>query len=518
LRLYNIGVYLQDEWAVKPNLKITVGLRLDRTGNPECVDDCFTRFITPFASLQKGASIPYNQSIQTGLSHAFYNIESVVPQPRLGITWSPGWSKNTVIRGGVGLFSDQFPAFFAGSLFGNSPNVFTPTIRTGTVNTGGAGSAPAIAIATAQAFQSGFTGGATLAQLQARLAPVAFTPPGYFTIPSTLNDTKFLEWSFEVQHQFLTKNVFTVSYVGNHGYDVFLRNLKVNGNAANNFGGLPTTPPDPRFRIVTDLTNNGWSNYDGLTVSYRRAFGFGFQGQIGYTWSHALDTVSNGGLTLVFSGDSLTSQNDPFSPRRLNYSNADYDIRHNIVSDFLWEIPVKTSNKAVNAIVGGWSLSNKLYARTGTPFSVINSRIAGRLSPSVGGNVLASLLNPGVNTSCGHSAVDTPCFAASSFATTTSQTDFGNLPRNAFRAPGYVDLDTSVYKTIAIHERAKFIIGASAFNLMNHPNFGSPAANTAVGGLGLISSTVTAPTSPYGAFQGSAVSGRVLVLTGKFQF
>src|SRR5260370_23202607 len=238
--------------------------------------------------------------MQAGLSMRFYDSDPVIPQPRLGITWSPGWSKNTVIRGGVGLFSDQFPAFFSGSLFGNSPNVFTPTIRTGTVNTGGAGSAPAIAIATAQAFQSGFANGATLAQLQARLAPVAFTPPGYFSIPSTLNDVKFLEWSFEVQHQFLTKNVFTVSYVGNHGYDVFLRNLKVNGNAANNFGGLPTTAPDPRFRIVTDLTNNGWTNYDGLTVSYRRAFRYGFQGHIGYTYSHAWIFLSNGALTLCF--------------------------------------------------------------------------------------------------------------------------------------------------------------------------------------------------------------------------
>ncbi len=474
--------------------------------------------VSPFASLQKGATIPYNQSIQTGLSNAFNNIESVVPQPRLGITYNPNWSKNTVIRGGIGLFSDQFPAFFSASIFGNSPNVFTPTIRTGTVNTGGAGSAPAIAIATASAFQKGFASGATLAQLQAALAPVAFTPPGYFSVPSTLNNTKYLEWSFEIQHQFLTKNVFTVGYVGNHGYDVFVRNLKVNGNAASGFGGLPTTAPDPRFRIVTDLSNNGWSNYDGLTVSYRRAFGFGFQGQIGYTWSHALDTVSNGGLSLFYSGDSLTSQNNPFNLRSLNYSNADYDVRHSMVADFVWELPMKSSNQIVNGVLGGWALGGKIFARSGTPFSVINSRIAGTLGPAVGGNVLATLLDPNIQTSCGHANIDTPCFTTKQFATLATQTNFGNLPRNSFRAPGYTDVDTSLYKTIAIRERAKFILGASAFNVMNHPNFGSPAGNVAVGGLGLISTTVTAPTSPYGSFQGSAVSGRVLVVTGKFQF
>ena len=518
LRLYNIGAYMQDEWAVMPNLKIMAALRLDRTGNPYCQNHCFSRFVTPFEQLSHGSSIPYNQSIQNGLSEAFYNTEAVVPQPRVGVTYNPGWSKNTVIRGGVGIFADLFPSYLAGTLFSNAPNSFIPTVRTGTFALSGAGSAVAIANATGAAFQNGFRNGATLSQLQAALAPVTFTPPAFFSIPTTFDTNKFLEWSFEVQQQVAQKNIFTISYVGNHGYDLQNRNLKVNGNAANGFGGLPTTAPDPRFRIVTALTNAGWSNYDGLSVSYRRAFGFGFQGQVAYTWSHALDTISQGGLTLVFSGDSLTSQNDPFNVRRLNYSNADYDIRHNLVSDFVWDIPFKSSNKAMNYVIGGWTLANKMYIRSGTPFSVINSRIAGRLSPSVGGNVLAQLLNPNVQTVCGHSAVDTPCFSASSFATTTSQTSFGNLPRNAFRAPGYADLDTSLYKTIPFGERVKFLFGASAFNLLNHPNFASPAGNTAVGGLGLISSTVAAPTSPYGSFQGSAVSGRVLVLTGRFTF
>lgn len=62
------------------------------------------------------------------------------------------------------------------------------------------------------------------------------------------------------------------------------------------------------------------------------------------------------------------------------------------------------------------------------------------------------------------------------------------------------------------------MVGAQAFNLLNHPNFASPHGNLAVPGFGTISSTVSAPTSPYGSFQGSAVSGRVMVLTGRFQF
>jgi len=229
------------------------------------------------------------------------------------------------------------------------------------------------------------------------------------------------------------------------------------------------------------------------------------------------------GLTLVYSGDSLTNQINPFNLRSLNYSNSDYDIRHNFVGDFIWEIPFKSGNKLLSNILGGWSIGDKLITRTGTPFSVFNSRIAARLGGTafgVSGTILSDVVGP-VNTSCGHSAVDTPCFTTASFATTTGQRDFGNLPRNSFRAPGYFDMDTSVYKSFKLFERAKFTFGASFFNLLNHPNLAAPGQNVGLGGaggLGLITSTVVAPTSAYGAFQGSSVSGRVIVITGKFVF
>lgn len=521
LRLYNVGFYAQDEWAVRRDLKLTLALRIDRTGNPYCTDHCFARFVSPFETMQKGIDIPYNQSIQTGLANAFYNIEPVVVQPRLGIVYNPSWSKGTVIRGGIGLFPDLFPGTLASSIFGNSPNVFTPAVRTGVIDSGGAGSAPAIAIATGETFMTGFANGFTRAQMRQALAPVAFTEPGYTTIPNQLNNAKYLEWSFEIQQELGPKNVLTLSYVGNHGYDIFLRNLKVNAWAnpasyPNGFGGLPTAAPDPRFRVVTEISNNGWSNYNGLSASFRRAMGYGFQGQFSYTWSHALDTISNGGLTLFYSGDSFTNQFDPFNVRALNYSNADYDIRHNFTAEFSWEIPAKFQSKLMENVLGGWTVASKWYARTGTPFSVYNSRIPGRVSVAFGGNVLADLLDPHITTSCTN--VNVACFDTSQFAGTSSQLDYGNLPRNSFRAPGYFSTDATLYKTFKFAERARFTVGAAAYNLLNHANFASPGQDVATSGLGLITSTVAPPTSPYGSFQGSAVSGRVMVITGRFAF
>ena len=77
---------------------------------------------------------------------------------------------------------------------------------------------------------------------------------------------------------------------------------------------------------------------------------------------------------------------------------------------------------------------------------------------------------------------------------------------------------TSLYKKFALGERMHIRIGVSAYNLPNHPNFAAPGHDIARPGFGLITGTVTPPTSAHGAFQGSAVSGRVMVLTGKFVF
>ena len=123
-----------------------------------------------------------------------------------------------------------------------------------------------------------------------------------------------------------------------------------------------------------------------------------------------------------------------------------------------------------------------------------------------------------VTTSCTTAAIDQPCFTTSQFQTTALQTDFGNLPRNSFRGPGYFDVDTSIQKAISLKENVSVTIGAGFYNLLNHPNFANPSGNVAAGGLGQIVSTVGAPTSPYGSFQGSAVSGRVVVLMGKLSF
>jgi hypothetical protein len=514
VHLYNLGAYVQDQWAITPHLKLTGAVRFDRTGNPYCVDRCFARLTSPFAQITKGLDVPYNASIQTGLSHAFYDVEPVVLQPRVSFAYGPSWSKGTVIRGGAGIFSDLYPAFFASLIAGNAPNVYMPNVQQGLVATAGPASAPAIAMASANAFQGGFAAGATLPQLQQAVAPAQFFQPLYFSLPAKLQNPRYAEWSFEFEHQLAEKNVIGVRYMGNHGYNTFIANPAVNANDPNGFGGLPTATPDPRFGLVTQLTNAGYSNYNGMTAFARRNVGSGFQGQISYTWSHSLDLVSDGGVARFSYNSGFADQLNPYDLRSLNYSSSDYDVRHNVAADFIWDVPVRSRNRRLNSVLGGWSLASKLNAHSGTPFSVYNSQIP--VSFSLQSPVLAAVVDPNIPTNCDRSSIKTPCFTPGAFATSATQTNFGNWPRNSFRGPEYFDIDLSLYKIIAIHEGIRLRIAATAYNVFNHPNFADPQNDAAFPGLGLISFTVTAPSGPYGLYGGP--SGRALLLTGRLDF
>jgi hypothetical protein len=99
-----------------------------------------------------------------------------------------------------------------------------------------------------------------------------------------------------------------------------------------------------------------------------------------------------------------------------------------------------------------------------------------------------------------------------------AQTDFGNIPRNSLRAPHFADTDLSLQKTLVNSERLKFYLGGNAYNVFNHPNFGAPNGTFGSSTFGVIGSTLAPPTSPYGSFQGAAVTQRIIQLHGKIVF
>ncbi len=111
-----------------------------------------------------------------------------------------------------------------------------------------------------------------------------------------------------------------------------------------------------------------------MTASYNQRMTYGFTVQASYTWSHAMDEISNGGSE-PFSDNtdvSLLYQLNPSCLRCNNYGNADYDIRSYFSGSYVWQTPWKFGNKFVNGAFGGWTLSQNFFARTGLPFTCMD--------------------------------------------------------------------------------------------------------------------------------------------------
>lgn len=520
LKMYSLGFYAQDEWKVKPNLTLTLALRMDRNSNINCPGNCFNEFGMPFASLAHSASTAYNSTIHTGNEYAFPSVEKIVPEPRIGFAYSA--TPTTVIRGGFGIFTDLYQGLIADRFLTNSPAVASFTTGSGLVALNNANSAFAAVANSAAAFQHGFASGATLAQLQASV-PLGFATPNFNTIANQLLNPHYYEWNIEVQQQIARNYMLSVNYVGNHGFNEINQTLFGNAYAAKGFAGLPATVPDPRFGEIRELNNQGYSYYDGLVTSFKWRLNTQFSGTFNYTWGHSLDTLSNGGLEPfnALTAVSLRYQLNPLSLSSLNYGNSDYDTRQVASANFVYTTPGKFHNVVLNKALGGWTVAGTILSHSGYPFSIVNSGVRG--AQGVGNAaglatvvVLADFLGGSSYPSC--STPNTQCFSTSMFASKANQKDWGNIPRNSFRGPAYFDTDVNLKKGFTYRERYTLETGVYFFNIFNHPNFDLPGNNLATGNFGQILNTVSAPTSAYGSFQGSAVSGRVAQLYVKFAF
>jgi Carboxypeptidase regulatory-like domain len=559
---YSLGLYFQDEYRVTPNLKLTLALRGDRNSNPICASDCYSRLNTAFSGLSHDVNTPYNAIIDAGTHSAFPNVEKLALQPRFGFTWSPLGHTNTVLRGGVGVFSDLYQGVLMDELIGNAPLANHFQVKPSANAAGfGAPLAPGATGSVAQlgansnsSFLNAFASGGTLASITA--SNPFFTPPGYTSIANQINNPKYLEWNFEIQQAIGSKTSINIDYVGTHGYDSLIQNGNL--NAANMTGipafgagpytpfgqlpqgsvtasGIPLAGTDPRFGAVRELQSVGVSNYDGVVTTITRKFTHGFQGSLNYTWAHALDdlTTTNPGTPFNLFGSAVYQ----FNPNCLscqNYGNSDSDARHNLTANYVWELPFKSQNKFVSEVIGGWTVAGTFFAHSGLPWSATNIQTGlDFLNGPFGIPLTLASTVGGVGAGCqasgpGTFSTPTPCVQATQFTGTgtITQSGFGNVPRNSFRGLGYFDTDLNVNKSFAVTERVKFELGGSFFNILNHPNFGLPNGYNFTPQFGQMCSSgplgcnglAVQPTTPYGAFQGAGVEGRLVQVHGKITF
>jgi hypothetical protein len=561
INFYSVGVYGQDEWHARPDLVLTFALRDEHYSNPVCRDRCFARMAGPFDSVSHDPNQPYNQAILINEKQAFQSTDIFLWSPRFSFAWQPlGVSRNTVIRGGVGIFYDPVPGNLAATLSSNPPLLNSYSIVGDNLTPNEETSLFKDAAASNAAFVNGFAAGETFAQIQSTVR--GFYPPAINVPGRQTHSPQYQRWSFDLQQAFGVGTSVSIGYFGHHGIRELIQNPNAN---AYGFGSLPpalcTSPPvppcaDPRFSEVTELNTNALSNYNGMVISFKHQFTRWTEGmlQANYTYSHAFDEVSNGGLFPFTFGSSLNAQ----VPNNLRdaYGPADYDVRHSFNASYVWEVPVKAALRGhgPDRLVKGWQVSGTIFARTGFPYTVFDIFESGNLAQNnYFGAIYAVPVGPlRSGTSCGEGAAfplaPNPCQPLqvlpdgnlnpnASFVQAGCETGFntGKLgpsgvcdgplvefaqDRNRFRGPSYFNTDFALMKNTEIPgwEKGVLGIGFQFFNFFNHPNFSLPDNGISDETFGQIQFLEQPPTSILGAGLGGDVAPRMIQLKVQLQF
>ena len=553
--LWNLGFYGEDRWHVRSNLDLTFTYRLDYNSNPVCQTNCFNRLNGNFLDMNHDLSTPYNQTVQSGQHQALPgSYHPWTSQPRIGFSWSP--MPRTVISGGVGIFSSIIPAIYTDSLMNNLPGdpaFIIPGVPFGPATPG---NGQGVAAASANALKTGFTNGANWATLNSQLlgltaGTAGFSPPNFFNAASDIHVPRTQEWNLQIEQGFGANTALKLQYVGNHGIWQQIWNGGLNAycsgqvalttalsspgatsclSPGQTFVGLPALPIDQRFFQISEASTGYNSNYNGLVVSLLRRMS-ALQFQLNYTWSHALDFVSNGGQQLPFNFNtniSISNPQNPFNVRENMYGNADYDIRNNLSANYVYTTP---RMKGLIGVLGDWTIGGTLFWHGGLPFTAIDSGTGSLLNAygyggtQIGGGGLATFANQtgGTGIGCGSQFAQLnspPCPGmAANFAGDTLT--FGNQRRNQVRGPQFFNTDLSVIKNFHVPgmgETGAISFGVTFFNLFNHPNFDQPVADVADPSFGTIVSTVNSPTSIYGSFLNADASPRLIQTQIRFTF
>jgi len=536
----NLDVYAQDTWKVTRTLTWTFGVRDTFNSNPLNPHDQVARLRGSFSSIPHDNQ-PLNTVIQTHLGNLFSSTPVAILQPRTAIAWQ--FEPKSVLRTGFGIFSDILPGTVA-DLIGTNPP-YDKTFQGGVLGSvGGTAVAPeapnsaiGAIVAANQTFTSGFPKG------QPSLPPVAITaiPDGKLHAPY------FMEWSLGIEHQFGTTASLHAQYVGtravNQPYSTQANGYQTVCQGC--FAPFPyLQPTDARFAAVTQLSTGANSHYNGLQLTAMKRLGHGLQGQVNYTWSHCMDTVSNGGF-LPFSAGGILSPLPGDLAR--DYGPCDYDIRHNLNAQYVYQLPIKVHNRSLGYALNGWQISGTAFWHSGVPFSVLSTPYSANGNGIVQGSgpQFASLV-PGVDPYCRHcnipnvtqggtiqwlnpdafvSAVDPStgqCYGGDS----PHNCQFGNLGRNALRGPDFLWSDFYLTKWFPLTEHVKLRFEGQLFNVFNHPNFGLPSMVLAgipgkpstQAGFGALSYATSPPTGLLGVGLGGDSSPRMIAFQARLEF
>ena len=434
--------YGQDEFKVRPNLTLNLGLRYEYYSVMKEVKD---RILVVDPVGCHGFCPP---------GTPMYSPDRNNFAPRLGLAWSPEhFNGKTTIRTGFGIYygANQNDDF-------SDPHESTAT---------------RLSLSSADLPNLSYPITPFLSQLQAQ----GVSPKG---IDRHRRDLYYENWDFVVEQRLPSNFVGQVGYVGSEGHRLF------EGHAVNLLDPVSRKRPLPTFGQFNIKYNDGNSNFNALQGSLQRSFSSGWLWQTQYMWSHAITDSSVG------AGESVSVQNA--SCRACDRSNAPYDVRHTITTNSIYQLPFGPGRHYLRSggwasrLIGGWELSGIATASTGRPINITVRRSASDMPDGNASNQRPNLA-PGVPIYAAQQTISN-WFNPAAFGVPAKGT-WGNLGRYIARGPGYWELDTALEKRTRVFERASVSFRVEAFNLLNHAIYANPASNlSAPASFGTITSVL----------------------------
>ena len=454
--------YIQDEWKATANLTITAGIRYNFFNALHAIGNDDVPFDFGTCGGYCSRTDPF--------FHPRYNDFD----PRLGIAWAHG---DTVLRMGAGIYHTD----------GQEDDQNLPISNTVDRYTFSNTAFPTLAYPLTPFLEYGKAGGLGVV-----------TPRD---LDRNRKDAYVSAWTVSVQRKLPWNILGTASYLGNKGTDILTTTYT---NLVNPLTGVA---PYPAFGPITWRGDVGNSTFHALQLNARRAFQNGLLFMANYMWSHSINDGSIGG------GESDTPQNS--FCRSCDKASSDDDVRQVFNLSAVYQLPFGAGKHYLNSpgalrtVLGGWTLSTIATSQTGLPFNITITRSNG----SVPGNLAVSgaerpNLVTGVSLSPPGGSTPGEWVNPAAFSAPAAGT-FGNLGRNAFRAPGISDVDLALAKDIVFVERVKLRLRVDLFNVLNRAQYGAPNANLSAANFGVITSTISSYATGRGTPREFQLSARI---------
>jgi hypothetical protein len=437
------AAFAQDSFQISPKFNVNYGIRWDYEG-PLHDDKKDLSVFRP----ELGGIVFQGDTIGSVYDARYVNFS-----PRAGFSYQA--SKNTVFRGGVGLYYDtpNLNPFLDNRPGNNAPNGLEG-------NPAGASPVQALSKLSYQ-IQSGVN------PFEAASCSVD-TPCGVFSIQKNFRPSSDLNYNLQLEQSITPKVIAQLGFVGVQGrhqlsiVDLNQGALQSAANQGSADSGLllqesrPYFSQFPTYGNINEIQSIGDSNYASLQATLRASNLHHFSLQAAYTWSHNFDDVTayRGALpqnSYNFKGD---------------YGQSDFDQRNIFVAAVDYEAP---GSHILPLLTKGWQSTAKLAFHSGNPFSVFtDTQTDGTLEGTQRANLIG---NP--YSGAKQAKVNGQWLNASAFADPDPGT-YGNTRRNQFEAPGYGDVDLSVFKNTKFGERIDTQLRFEMFNVVNRINFAPP--------------------------------------------